>query len=292
MTERIPVPGGYLVWQGIAPAGLRFVLQTAWDDRFETTLRSHDVVGIVLGVGFGWPGGSLDFLRGFPDLRSLALMRWDHRDISVLASLKQLECINLECQFGAFDFGALPNLRDVTVRWRPGAASLLHQPGLEKLLVEGYPHEDLKPLAALTRLRWLGLFSRKLVSLEGLADLVSLRALSLTNCPFLVDLKALESTRSLEDLQFHSCRGVTSLEPMASLESLKLLKLEQSGRVGSVRPLQGLKHLEELYLTGITVEDGDLSPLLSLPSLRRVALARSRHHSHTVAQVEAALASR
>lgn len=292
MAERIPVPGGFLVWQDVAPAGFRFVLQAAWDDRFAPALRAHDVVGIVLSIGFGWPGGSLEFLRGFPDLRTLALVRWDHRDISVLASLERLESINLECQFGTFDFGVLPNLRDATVRWRPGATSLLHQPGLEKLLVDGYPNEDLRPLAALKRLRWLGLFSRKLVSLEGLADLVALQALSLTNCPSLVDLKALESAHPLKQLQFHSCRGVTSLEPMASLTSLKHLTLEQSGRVGSVRPLQGLEHLEEVYLIGIIVEDGDLTPLLSLPSLRRVALARSRRHSHTLAQIEAALASR
>jgi Leucine-rich repeat (LRR) protein len=292
MAERIPVPGGYLVWQDVAPAGLRFVLQTAWDDGFAPALRAHDVVGIVLSIGLGWPGGSLEFLRGFRDLRSLALMRWDHRDISALASLKRLECINLECQFGAFDFDALPNLRDATVRWRPGAASLLVQPGLEKLLVDGYPHEDLRPLAGLQRLRHLDLTSRKLASLEGLADLGSLRSLHLYNCPALADFSALGSAPALEVLEFNACRGVCSLEPMAALESLKRLKLEQSGRVGSVRPLQGLKHLEELYLIGITVEDGDLSPLLSLPSLRRVALARSRRHSHTVAQIEAALASR
>lgn len=292
MTERIPVPGGFLVWQDVAPAGLRFVLQAAWDDRFESTLRRHDIVGIVLSIGFGWPGGPLEFLRGFPDLRSLALMRWDHRDITVLASLKRLEWINLECQFGAFDFGALPNLRNATVRWRPGAGSLLRQPGLEQLLVQGYPHDDLRPLAGLQRLRHLGLSSRKLASLDGLADLGALRGLDLYNCPALADFSALGSAPALEVLEFNACRGVRSLEPMASLASLKRLKLEQSGRVASVRPLQGLKKLEELYLIGITVEDGDLAPLMSLPSLRRVAVARSRRHSHTSAQIEAALASR
>lgn len=292
MAERMPVPGGYLVWLDVAPAGLRFVLQTAWEDRFGSTLRGHDIVGIVLSIGFGWPGGSLEFLRGFPDLRSLALMRWDHRDISVLASLKRLEWINLECQFGAFDFGSLPALRNATVRWRPGAASLLVQPGLETLLVDGYPHDDLRPLAGLQRLRHLGLTSRKLASLDGLAELGALRGLDLYNCPALADFSALASAPALEVLEFAACRGVRSLEPMASLASLKRLKLEQSGRVGSVRPLLGLEHLEELYLIGITVEDGDLTPLLSLPSLRRVALARSRRHSHTSEQIAAALASR
>lgn len=292
MAERIPVPGGYLVWNDIQPVGLRFVLQAAWDDAFEPALKARGVVGFVLNLGLGWPGGPLDFLARFPELKMLSLDRWEHKDIRPLAALRGLERLNLSCQFGPFDFGVFPKLRFATVRWRPAAASLLALPGLEELLVEGYPHEGLKPLAALKRLRWLGLFSRKLVSLEGLADLVSLRALSLTSCPSLVDLEALGSMPSLEQLQFHSCRGVTSLEPMASLISLKYLKLEQSGRVGSVRPLQGLKRLEELYLIGITVEDGDLSPLLSLPSLRRVALARSRRHSHTAEQIEAALASR
>lgn len=292
MGERIPVPGGYLVWHDIEPVGLRFVLQTAWDDGFESALKARGVVGIVLNLGLGWPGGPLDFLARFPELKMLSLDRWEHKDIRPLAALGGLERLNLSCQFGPFDFGAFPKLRFATVRWRPGAASLLALPGLEELLVEGYPHEDLKPLSALKRLRWLGLFSRKLVSLEGLADLGSLRALSLTNCPSLVDLKALGSAPPLEELQFHSCRGVTSLEPMASLESLKLLKLEQSGRVGSVRPLRDLKQLEELYLFGLTVEDGDLSPLLSLPALRKVAFAKSSRHSHTVDQIEAALAAR
>ena len=292
MAERIPVPGGYLVWHDIEPAGYRFVLQAAWDDAFEPALKSRGAVGIVLNVGLGWPGGPLDFLARFPELKMLSLDRWEHKDIRPLAALGGLERLNLSCQFGTFDFRVFPKLRFASVRWRPGAASLLELPGLEELLVEGYPHEDLKPLAALKRLRWLGLFSRKLVSLEGLAELVSLRALSLTNCPSLVDLKALESARAIEDLQFQTCRGVTSLEPMASLASLKRLKLEQSGRVGSVRPLQGLKQLEELYLIGLTVEDGDLSPLLSLPALRKAAFAKSSRHSHTVEQVNAALAAR
>lgn len=292
MAERIPVPGSYLVWQDVAPAGLRFVLQTAWDDRFESALRRHDVVGIVLGIGFGWPGGSLEFLRGFPDLRSLALIRWDHRDISVLASLERLEWINLECQFGAFDFGALPNLRDATVRWRPGAASLLGQPGLEQLLIDGYPHEDLRPLAGLQRLRHLHLMSRKLASLDGLTELGALRALDLYNCPALADFSAFGSTPALEVLELSACRGLRDLGAVAPLRGLKRLKLEQRGTVGSVRPLSGLTALQELYLFGITVEEGDLSPLLSLPSLRKVALARSRRHSHTAEQLAAALAAR
>jgi hypothetical protein len=288
MGERIPVPGGYLVWHDIEPVGLRFVLQTAWDDGFESALRSRDVVGMVLNAGLGWPGGSVDFLARFPGLKMLSLDRWAHKDIAALASLPQLERLNLVCQFGKFDFGSLPRLRFASVRWRPGAEDLLAQAGLEELIVDAYPHTSLAPMAALVNLRHLGLSSRQLVSLEGLRNLAGLRSLDLFDCPALVDLAALEAAESLESLQFNTCRGVRSLDAMA----LKRLKLEQRGTVGSVRPLAGLRNLQELFLIGVTVEDGDLSPLLSLPALRKVAFAKSRGHSHTVEQINAALASR
>jgi hypothetical protein len=53
--------------------------------------------------------------------------------------------------------------------------------------------------------------------------------------------------------------------------------------------LETCSSLEEFYLVGTTVADGNLEPLLRIPSLREVAIARSRFHSHTAEEINAHL---
>src|SRR5262249_47227211 len=74
-------------------------------------------------------------------------------------------------------------------------------------------------------------------------------------------------------------QAARDLSPLAGLSGLRRLEVSRAGieesdlvRPDSLRPLAGLDQLEELVLDGAVVADGDLSPLVGLPALRRLRL--------------------
>src|SRR5262249_47587656 len=93
------------------------------------------------------------------------------------------------------------------------------------------------------------------------------------------DLSALAALTGLRSLRMLGLQAARDLSPLAGLTGLRRLEVSRAGieesdlvRPDSLRPLAGLDQLEELLLDGAVVADGDLSPLVGLPALRRLRL--------------------
>ena len=93
------------------------------------------------------------------------------------------------------------------------------------------------------------------------------------------DLSPLAELVRLRDITLTGLTRAHDLSPLGTLTSLRRLAISRAGieyrdivHVDSLRPLAGARALEELTLTAAVVDDGDLSPLIELPSLRTVRL--------------------
>jgi hypothetical protein len=132
---------------------------------------------------------------------------------------------------------------------------IVRMPALETLSLGTVTAADLRPLAALPRLR----------------------RLVVKDAPRIEDL---EWTRGLqvESLGLENFKRVTLLDPLAQLTGLRGLAVEGSMwtamRVASLQPLAGLQALEGLFLTNLRVADRSLRPLHALPELRELQCAR------------------
>jgi hypothetical protein len=160
-------------------------------------------------------------------------------------------------------------------------------PGCLHLTVTKWSEIDLSPISQITTLKSLSLGTRSSTNLDfsgldsleecavhwmpglaGVLDLKSLRQLSIVNLP-----KAQVSRLSgqkLESLQILGC-SAESLDPVGGLSNLHYLRLALCSRLTGIGFLSHMTRLEEMYIQSCR-GFRDLTPLASLPGLRKVVL--------------------
>ena len=95
---------------------------------------------------------------------------------------------------------------------------------------------------------------------------------------------------SLEIVELVSCPRIGDISSFGALSGLRKLLVEDCGSVPTIKPLESCDSLEELYLIGTPVNDGDLSPMLRMKRLRKVAFPKNKAHSHTMPEINDLLA--
>jgi hypothetical protein len=92
-------------------------------------------------------------------------------------------------------------------------------------------------------------------------------------------LEPLAELPALQELELRDVLTVHDISPLGTLLQLRKLTINwwaqgfgDAVRINSIRPLAHNGSLEELDLSGTVIEDGDLSPLVGLPALRKVRL--------------------
>lgn len=199
-----------------------------------------------------------DLLR-LTSLRRLTLRDcWPGDSVAPLAGLTSLVALDCDAPNGWSKLGTLTALEAVTAV-RPQLANL-------------------KALRTWTRLRSLTVGNGGVKSLAGIDAFQQLERLTL----FLVriaDLSSLAGLSKLEEIVMRGLTTVTDLAPLGHLPALRRLEIERVGigarddiHIRSIKPLASAAALEEALLPGVSIDDGDVTPLIGLPRLRRVKL--------------------
>lgn len=273
MNNAILVPSEHL-------NGDVMVLKGPWQPENGKFFEEGKAIGIRLSASMGWKAEDLVFLIDIPNLKSVEIFHQQVKDISVLSSLRDLQHIGLETPFKRFDFSGFESLSVALVKWRPGCETLFTIPTLKYLNIDEFPYEDLEALKVLTQLSRLSLKSKKLESLQGIEHLTALTTLELFKCAALENTCSLASAPQLNVIQFHTCKKLENIDFISVCKNLKILHVENEsgGKLDSVQFLRNCQELEKLFLIGIYVKDGDLSPILELKKLRALATANYKHH--------------
>ena len=109
--------------------------------------------------------------------------------------------------------------------------------------------------------------------LRELATLHTLMWLHLRGCDDLSDLRALPPRpRSLQGLSLYGFPSLTSLDGIEQWEGLKTIELFDCPQITSLAPLASLTSLEHISLGLFPEGNRDLSPLTSLPRLKKLSL--------------------
>lgn len=286
--------GLYYITEAEDDFGPCLVLQGSWSDDLMEVIEAESISVLRLSYMAGWKEKDVSFLAKLQDsgLRGVEIYAWDVRDITPMRHLTNLEYIGLQCALTkAPDFSQFKQLTHLFLFWRPQAKSVFDCSGLRLLNIVNYPTEDLQDLKALAGLRHLQITSRKLASLAGIEALRTLKTLDLAECPKLESLSGLEKCRELQAVELQNCKKVRSVSTLGALEGLRKVVLTDCGTIESLRPLAKCRLLEDLFFIGDTnVEDGELTPLLEAPELKKMWFADRRHYSHTRDQVAAMLA--
>ncbi|WP_324022065.1 leucine-rich repeat domain-containing protein [Aeromonas caviae] len=263
------------------------VLTAPWSDSFKSIIDKENISVLRLSQSAGWNGNDISFINYLPSLSGVEIYSWGVKDITPLESISNLEYLGLQCEFTkAPDFSKLKKLKVLKVLWRPKAKTIFSCDELNLLNVVNYPSENLKELNKMSLLRHLQLTSKKIKSLSGIEELSSLSILDLADCPKLEDLSGIDKCQQIEIVEIENCKRVYDIAILSELKNLKEIVLIDCGTVKSLRPLAHSPSLESITFIGdTTIEDGELTSLLDIPTLKKMWFSNKRHYSHTREQV-------
>ncbi|MBI3946073.1 MAG: leucine-rich repeat domain-containing protein [Armatimonadetes bacterium] len=225
----------------------------------------------------------LSFLKGFPRLLYLEVVNQERVDTRQLDGLTNLRGLRLESPGAGIDFARFPLLEVFVGDWRPDNRNIHRSRELRQIRAWHFrPRSlDLADLAGATRLEWLELTQTNIASLSGVETLADLRYLHVSYAPQLQALDALAAGHSgIRELGLGNARRVPSYLPIASLGHLRRLQLSSCAPMPDLKWTRGMDSLDFFSFVQTDVQDGDLSPLLSLPRLAYVGTMDKRHYNY------------
>lgn len=273
--------------------GRCLVLTGPWSDSFKSLIEKENISVLRLSQSAGWNDDDISFIKELPDIRGIEIYSWGVRDITPLEALTSLEYLGLQCEFTkAPDFSKFNKLKICKLLWRPKAKTVFSCDGLSLLNIVNYPSEDLKDIQKMSGLRRLQLTSRKLVSLSGIESLSSLSILDLAECSKLESLSGVDMCQQIEIVEIEGCKKVYDIALLCELKNLKDIVLTNCGKIKSLKSLTKCQLLESITFVGDTsIEDGELTSLLDIPTLKKMWFVDKRHYSHKREQVVDILSS-
>jgi hypothetical protein len=237
----------------------------------------------------GWAAGGqwLDVRAVSAGLRSLAVCRHNLNiadnlpRFAELTRFSRLEPLSFrDCWPGdsIAPLGALVHLRQLSADARSGWRALRTCTGLHEVSAITARLSNLRAFDSWRDLRGLTLTGAEVRSFAGIEAFTKLERLHAAMIAA-DDLAPLRGLQQLHDLRLIGLKRVRDLDALSTLPALRRLEVGAAGaeysdiiHVKSLRPLATAFNLEALVLQGTVIEDGDLTPLFSLPRLRVVEL--------------------
>ena len=268
------------------PIGRCLQLGGNWNGRYRSILDKREIDTLRLSRYMGWSDAGLEFLRGLAALRGLEVIAGERLDATPLYELGNMEYLHFDSKLSQeFDVSRMARLQFLSLAWTPKLTGIESCGKLKMLGIRGFRDSSLCPYEGLTGLEELTVTSRKIISLEGIRAMVGLRKLTVNYGSKLADIEGMGRLSALESVCFNRCKAFHSLPNLGELENLESLILEDCGQIESLSFLsegKKLKKLERLLLIGDTkILDGDMKPILGLPSVRDIRLNYWKHYSHT-----------
>lgn len=248
------------------------------------TMEEHEIDYLSIIDYFGYSNNNLDFLFELKKhIRSLTLFFSRPINLEAVNSLHLIENLKLNFERSSpIDFKNLKNLKICSLDWQKGDESIFNCNKLEKLYISKYPMINLKELSHFPYLIELSITGR-IVSIEGIGNLVRLQKLNLTDNRKLISLEELGVLENLTELYIENSPRITNIDSFSGMKQLTKLELLCRTKIQSIKSLHDLVHLNMVRLVGIEVLDGDVSPLIGKG---HIVFGTFPYYNYTMKQIE------
>lgn len=140
---------------------------------------------------------------------------------------------------------------------------------LEKLIISNNSISDFSPLINCGSLVFLNIGANSINDLKDIADIKSLRELSIHDCSGLTDYSALNEMNKLDTLSIRPVNG-TAFDAISKMTELTWLGIWDMEEEADLNKLSGLKKIEGLFMDEINVRS--LEGMEKLTRLKRLSL--------------------
>lgn len=263
-------------------------------DECVSLINENDDYGATVGHYHGYDNlQDVDFLS---DCRNLTHLNLEDpfKDLSALNQLENLHTLRLHPKSVWHDFSRFPQLTVLTAGYGQSFNGLAACRALDTLKLRhvNAVTGDLSDLLAHGQLRQLALVDGQIQSLSGIEKIAQLECVELSYMNNLTDLNGLLSLAKLQSLELYSNANAVSVDVIRLLLNLRVLKIFEGGDIANLRFIQDLPELEELSFVSTDIIDGDMSPLMQHPTLRRVSFLDKSHYCHQFSDINAHLAKK
>ncbi|MGA9213666.1 hypothetical protein [Kaistella sp.] len=262
--------------------GLRAIIKTLWDDSFINILQEKKIMELELNVGKGWKRSDIEFLKNFPQLKSIIILDGGLKSLIPLHYLTEIESMSISTYSKTpVDFNVFPKLVDCGFEWIKGSDSLFEKSNMRKLFINRYNKKDSEVFSNFKNIEELSILNSPLENLQGLSTLIDLKMLRLANLKNISSLKGIENLKQLEELEIHRCKKINSITEILGLHKLKKLLLLDDGEIETLKGIEHLENLEMLmFYESTNILDGDLFPITKLKKLKNISFKNRKHYTH------------
>lgn len=233
-----------------------------------------------LEIGY-FEGRSIDFVRYFPNLESVAIKTSFVDSVSPLQQLSKLKRLSLErIKYPIQVVGTLQSLEELYLdNWYKGASSIFELRDLKKLGIQKYGFPDFQKAAEWTQLENLWLNAGKLENLQGISR--SITRLRLTSLRKLSNINSLSDCKKLEDLRIQGCKQLNTLKGIEGCKNLKALTIANVGELEDIDPIADLENLEYLYISrSVKIRKSNVEVFNRLSKLNTLIITKTSGLTH------------
>jgi Leucine-rich repeat (LRR) protein len=237
------------------------------------------VQDLVLARCFGYVDFDLSCLLKLPKFSGLSIHSDCDLDASGLAFLPHLTSLSLgDALTKGCDLGVLQRLRELSITLSKNQQlPTVQMPSVRALSVWSLKKKDLRVLEYFPNLEELTIIeSRQLTKLDGLECCCKLLKLNIAYCPRLENIDTLQELPQLVELECTNLKKILDISPVYGLNGLQRLILDKVTGVNDLSQIPRLTSVQHLALVNIDLLDGNLLPILDMPSLEYCHVAPSR----------------
>ena len=232
----------------------------------------------------------LEFLREYPSLLYLEADNASAKGLRCIESVSNLRGLRLDSVKAGIDFSCFRQLEEYVGDWHRDNLGIGECGELRVLRAWRFrsTQPGLSSLAGCVRLERLDLVRPGITSLEGIDALEDLRYLEIAYAPKITDLAPLAAPGvGLRELALGNMKNIADYAPLAEIRKLRRLRLSSCAPMADLAWTNGMDRLDFFSFVETKVQDGDLSPLLSLPLLRYAGAGNRRAYSHSDEELNA-----
>ncbi|HSH64985.1 MAG TPA: hypothetical protein VLB84_04110, partial [Bacteroidia bacterium] len=185
------------------------------------------------------------------------------KNVDGIYELQNLQKLVLAKEAIPLDLFKLKKLKEIGLEYSPKLKGLGELAELEIFVLRKYPKTDLTEFSSLKNLKTFHIYQSKIESAKGIETLTNLEQLNFSLDAVLKDISEVLSLKKLKKLHIERCEELINFSFDTTNTSIKELFIST---LSSLKQIENLKGLETINFSDL--KDGDMTPLLKLPSFK------------------------
>lgn len=270
MNNTVIRKGGFLYFENMDSPVLpkyTLIIEAPMLREYKKYIEHHNISSIMINSNYtNGVIGDLSFLgESSSKIKSLTILQ-PNIHIGGIDNLVNLEVLSLESPLKKdLDISIFKLLKYLNCVYSSRIRNLESAYSLKFLSMIGFKMDDLTIMEDLKLLETVTLYNTNIESLDGIANLINLKKISIDKAPRLKSLNGFsESNSNMEEVEIFNAKNLRDVSALKYLHNLKNLYLQRISNIDTLSFLSNINNLDRIVISS-NVEDKDFSLVEAIP---------------------------